>query len=39
MRFPEIDDKYLTGVFVALILATVAANIGLIWSIFSLPTP
>jgi hypothetical protein len=39
MSSPVCDERFLMRIFAALVLATVIADIGLIWAVFVLPTP
>ena len=39
MPSPVCDERFLMRIFAALVLATVMADIGLIWAVFVLPVP
>jgi len=39
MPAPVCDERFLMRIFAALVVATIMADIGLIWAVFRLPGP
>ena len=39
MPAPVCDERFLMRIFAALVVATIMADIGLIWAVFGLPAP
>jgi hypothetical protein len=39
MPAPVCDERFLMRIFAALVLATIMADIGLIWALFAHPMP
>jgi hypothetical protein len=39
MPAPVCDERFLMRIFAGLVLATIIADIGLIWAVFGMPTP
>jgi hypothetical protein len=39
MSSPACDERFLLRIFAALVLATIIADIGLIWALFAYPVP